>query len=133
MTPKLLISFCVALFLIVIPYLEINASHVFNPEWPAHARFHEVWQLTTNGLLGVFCLWLTWVKNEISIASVLCSCVMGGVAVAHFIGDYYGGSVLTGNLNTAILGLELAVFASLLVVILSLLAWYLHTKAKPNK
>lgn len=125
MISKLLISICVAVFLIVIPYLEVNVSHVFNPDWPPHARFHEVWQLTTNGLLGILCLWLTWVKNEIPMASVLCACVMSGVAVAHFSADYYGGSVLTGNLNTSILGLELAVFASLLVVILSFVAWYL--------
>ena len=43
-------SVCILVYMVLLPYLEWNASHVFNLAWPAHARFHEVWQLCTNAL-----------------------------------------------------------------------------------
>lgn len=56
MIPKIFITLGVLVYAIVVPYLEINASHVFNPEWVPHARLHEVWQLVTNCAIGVVAL-----------------------------------------------------------------------------
>lgn len=125
MIAKLLVSFGVLVFSVVIPVLEINDSHVFNPMWPAHARLHEVWQLTTHCALGVFCLWLTWVKAQIRIASVLSIIVMGGVLFAHLIEGSYGGSIQSGNISKTILGLDLAAFAAIVVIAMALVAHYL--------
>lgn len=130
MLPKIILTVCVSVFSVLIPYLEINASHVFNPDWIAHARFHEVWQLTTNILIGILCLWLIWIKNNIQIAGVLSIIVMGGVLFAHLIEESYGGSVLSGNLSKTILGLESAAFVALLVVLLAVIAIVLDYKSK---
>ncbi|MFT7186611.1 MAG: hypothetical protein ACI84K_002014 [Pseudohongiellaceae bacterium] len=59
MFPKLIITFSVILYAAVVPILEINATHVFNPGWAPLLRIHEVWQLLTNSSLGILCLWLT--------------------------------------------------------------------------
>lgn len=128
MIAKLLVSFGVLVFSVVIPILEINDSHVFNPMWPAHARLHEVWQLTTHCALGAFCLWLTWIKAQIRIASVLCIIVMGGVLFAHLIEGSYGGSIQSGNISKTILGIDLAAFAAIVVIAMSLMAHYLDGK-----
>lgn len=125
---KLLISLGVLFYLIVIPVLEWNQSHVFNSTWPPHARFHEVWQLATNMALGCVVLWLTWVRNQIVISAVISCCVMGGVIVSHVLSNYAGSSVQSGNIAKQVLGLELAVFVALLVVIMSILAAFLKAK-----
>src|SRR5690606_35893063 len=89
MIPRILITLGVAVYALVIPYLELNASHLLNEAWPAHARLHEAWQLTTNAAIGLIALWLAWGRNQIRIASLLNIAVMGGVLVAHlFEGSY---------------------------------------------
>jgi hypothetical protein len=37
-----------------------NESHVFNPRWPAHARFHGVVALTMTSTLAGINLWSLW-------------------------------------------------------------------------
>ena len=130
MIARILITLGVIIFSVVIPVLEINSSHVFNADWPAHARFHEVWQLTTNCGVGLFCLWLVWLKNKVQLASVLVSLVMGGVLVAYVTRNFYGGSVLSGNISKTVLGMEVAVFAAGIAVIMALGAAILESRTK---
>ena len=125
MISKVFISLGVAVYAIVVPYLEVNASHVFNDTWPPHARLHEVWQLTTNCAIGVFALWLTWARGEVRTASILNIAVMGGVLVAHALGGWYGGSIISGNVGKTVFGIELAVFAAGVAVILAVAAFLL--------
>lgn len=41
-----------------------NSSHVFNPDWSAHAKFHDIMLLTLlTGLLPLL-LWLLWRKSS---------------------------------------------------------------------
>ncbi|MCT7360612.1 MAG: hypothetical protein COB09_00960 [Thalassobium sp.] len=122
MIAKILISLGVLVYMVLIPYLEMNASHVFNPQWPGHARLHEVWQLTTNISLGLVALWLTWKEERIQMAGVISICVMGGVLVAHVTEGFYDGTLLSGNIAKTVLGLELAAFIALVVVLLSIVA-----------
>lgn len=122
MIAKILLTLGVLVYMVIIPFLEINPSHVFNPDWPAHARLHEVWQLSTNSALGIFCLWLTWVKKSLHMASMISILIMGGVLFAHAIEGSYGGSILSGNTSKTILGLELAAFAALVVITMIILA-----------
>jgi len=124
MIAKILISLGVLVYMVLIPYLEMNASHVFNPQWPGHARLHEVWQLTTNISLGLVALWLTWKEERIQMAGVISICVMGGVLVAHVTEGFYGGTLLSGNIAKTVLGLELAAFIALVVVLLSIVAMF---------
>lgn len=70
---RLLITLCVLVYAVLIPFLEWNDSHVFNPDWPPHARFHEVWQLFTHITLGLFALYLPWWKHSIKYAAIICS------------------------------------------------------------
>jgi hypothetical protein len=113
------------IYALVIPFLEVNASHVFNEAWPPHARLHEVWQLITNIGIGAIALWLAWGKAEIRIASMLNLAVMGGVLTAHALEGLYGGSINSGNIEATLLGLHVAVFAAGLVVVLSIAAFLL--------
>lgn len=130
MISRILITFCVTIFAVVVPILEINASHVFNSSWPAHARFHEVWQLITNCGIGLLCLWLVWLKNKVQLASVLVVLVMGSILLAHAIQGFYGGSVLSGNMSTTILGMELVAFAASVTIVIAVAAAILESRPK---
>jgi hypothetical protein len=110
MIKKIAITFSVILYAIVVPFLDINETHVWNPDWTPHARIHEVWQLITNSSIGIFCLWLVWCKKEVQLSTLLSLLVMGGFLLAFVLKDGYGGSMkyLDGSEKT-ILGINLAV------------------------
>lgn len=95
MLDKVLLTIGVLLYAAVVPYLEINDSHVFNPAWVAHARLHEVWQLFTNSSLGVIALWLIWFTQDgRGKASLIALLVTGGFLAAIALQDIYGGSMV---------------------------------------
>ena len=121
---KSIITFSIILYTIVVPFLEINATHVFNPDWTPHVRIHEVWQLITNSSIGLLCLWLVWVKKETKISSILSLLITGGFLLAYMLQEFYGGSMkyLDGSektllgVNIGVLGFGIA-FILLLTVI----------------
>ncbi|MCO5971272.1 DUF6640 family protein [Actinoallomurus soli] len=39
---------------------DLNRTHVFNPCWPPHARFHAASAVTTNAGWSLTSLWLLW-------------------------------------------------------------------------
>ncbi|MDI9245329.1 hypothetical protein [Marinobacter sp. CHS3-4] len=95
MLDKALITFGIVLYAVVVPYLEINDTHVFNSAWVAHAKLHEVWQLITNSSLGAVALWLTWFTADgRGKASLIALLVTGGFLAAFAMQDLYGGSMV---------------------------------------
>ncbi len=110
MIKKIAITLSVILYAVVVPYLDINETHVWNPDWTPHARIHEVWQLITNSSIGVLCLWLVWYKKEVRLSTLLSLIVMGGFLLAFFLKDGYGGSMkyLDGSEKT-ILGINIGI------------------------
>ena len=121
---KSIITFSVILYAFAVPYLEINDTHVFNPDWTPHVRIHEVWQLITNTSMGLFCLWLVWNKKEYKISTILSMMITGGFLLAYAIQDSYGGSMkyLDGSEKT-IAGINIGVLGfgiAFLLLIISL-------------
>ncbi len=107
---KPIITFSIILYAIVVPFLELNDTHVFNPDWTPHVRIHEVWQLITNTGMGILCLWLVWVKNETKISAMLSLLITGGFLLAYLLRNLYGGSMkyLDGSEKT-LLGINIGV------------------------
>lgn len=126
MFQRLLITFCVLLYAVGVPVLEINDSHVFNPNWTPHAKIHEVWQLTTNSALGVLSLWLIWKKSSVMLGAIISLAVTGGFLFAFAIRDLYDGSMkyLDGSektifdVNIGVAGFGLAILLLLLSIVL---------------
>lgn len=81
-------------FGLVVPILEISTSHVFNPDWPGHARMHDVWQLGSNILFSIFAVWLLVAKKDVLLASVINFFVVAPFTVAYIIRGAYGGDML---------------------------------------
>jgi hypothetical protein len=121
LSARILVTLGLLMFGLGVPILEINATHVFNPQWPAHARLHEVWQLATNSSLALLCLWLVWIRHELRLAAILSTLVTGGFFVAYALRDGYQGSmVLTDGSEKSLLGLNLGLAAFGLAI---LCAW----------
>ena len=111
MLDKILLTISIALYAIAVPYLEINDTHVFNPDWVAHARLHEVWQLITNSFLGAIALWLTWMSVDgRGKASVIALVVTGGFLAAYALKGLYGGSMVhSDGTEKTVLGINVGV------------------------
>lgn len=37
-----------------------NTTHIFNPNWPPHAKFHNAQTMLFGSVLGLLCLWFLW-------------------------------------------------------------------------
>lgn len=123
MLSKILSTFSVLVYALVVPYLEINQTHVFNPHWPSHARLHEVWQLITNSTIGAVSLWFIWKRQEVGRANLLTLLVTGGFMLAFVLRDYYGGSMLhSDGTERLLLGMNIGVFGFGFVLVVTLLS-----------
>jgi hypothetical protein len=71
MHPTLALSFItiVAVLTSFLAYVfDWNETHVFNPKWPPHAKFHNAQTLMLGPLLGAVSLWLLWHKHDLHSA-----------------------------------------------------------------
>ncbi|WP_347923958.1 hypothetical protein [Pontimicrobium sp. SW4] len=129
---KSIITFSIILYAVIVPFLEINATHVFNPDWTPHVRIHEVWQLITNSSIGLLCLWLVWVKKETKISALLSLLITGGFLLSFILKDSYGGSMkyLDGSEKT-LLGINIGVLGFGIAFLL--LVFTLITKSTKSK
>lgn len=60
---KSLVSF-IAVFTGVSPFVaDWNETHIYNPYWPPHAKFHNGQTMMFGVLLAVFSLYLIWRKK----------------------------------------------------------------------
>ncbi|PFH61275.1 hypothetical protein XA68_17788 [Ophiocordyceps unilateralis] len=39
---------------------DMNETHMYNPRWPPHAKFHNAQTITLAALLGLLILYFTW-------------------------------------------------------------------------
>ena len=126
----------------LVPVLaDFNATHVTNPTWDPHARFHIVWQVSSYVGVAAIGLYLIWFGpadgHRLLLASAFAVCMYGGFFTAVCTRRWYGGTLYSEN---GILPIRLtfrarhinadanvAVFASIVAVIvvpaLVLLAW----------
>ncbi len=83
----------------IIPmFVDLSPSHVFNAAWPAHARLHEVWLLSSGGMIALISLYLVWIARKeprsLGMATVLMIALLGGFFVAAATMDRYGGVLI---------------------------------------
>lgn len=66
---KTLLAFSIVVTVAVVVVADVfNPHHLFNPDWPAHARFHNVMQFTTLCLISVASLIALFGEQEPSRA-----------------------------------------------------------------
>ena len=40
-----------------------NETHIYNPNWPPHAKFHNAQTMLLGTVIGILSLWLLWFQN----------------------------------------------------------------------
>lgn len=113
MIRKLLFTLAILPFAVVTPVLEVSPTHVFNPDWPGHARLHDVWQLITHSAIAVYLTWLVWLRGREREGCVLALIVIVSFLVAHVLSPLYGGSMSHSD------GIELTFAAQAAVIVMA--------------
>ena len=76
----------------ILPILvDVNTSHLLNPDWDSHARVHEAWRLSTNFLVFSLGIFLLWSKNKEILAGLVSLCIHLGFVIAAILMPLYGG------------------------------------------
>ena len=102
--------------------LDIGNTHLFNPDWDAHARVHEVWRLSTNSLITILGLYLLWIKQREFLAALLSLCLIIGFWISVLLMPFYGGlPVGNGMDELAPLGIPLNIFSFVVVLLIQIL------------
>ena len=68
-----LVSIVAALTSFLAYVFDWNETHVYNPRWPPHAKFHNAQTLILGPLLGLSSLWFLWGEHQSGIAIVTAS------------------------------------------------------------
>lgn len=125
---RLMLTLATLVYVIALPWLELGDTHVWNPEWPPHARLHEVWQLATNAMIGLYALWRLWGRGDLLLPALLNGFVMGGFVLAYLLRAGYGDSMslFQGSSEPLLMGINLGLFGATLVLALSLAALMLE-------
>ena len=64
----------VAVLTLCLAYVfDWNETHVYNPKWPPHAKFHNAQTLLLGPLLGAVALWFLWNNHDLRSAALTCS------------------------------------------------------------
>jgi hypothetical protein len=117
----------------VIPLtVDLSPTHVLNPDWPAHARVHEVWLLSVGSSIALVALYFIWCYRRdtrlgVTLAGVLGVCNLGGFMFAAATADLYGGilvdpvtaPMMPGNDMIAGVPANLFAFSLALVILLA--------------
>lgn len=106
-----LLALCLAPIGVLVPLLEIGPTLVFNPDWPGHARLHEVWQLIANSTLCLLSLGLAWRRGSMVLPAILGLIPCLGFLAALALSPLYGGTMrhsdgtelALGGINVAVI------------------------------
>lgn len=116
-------------------FADWNSTHVFNPDWPPHARFHTVAGISMTVGLCVVSLWLIWRKSPDRRAAIM----VAALVPASYWGSFFLAAAIPGSGVedrpgdlARIFGLPLNLFVAAVLVILTL-AGYLVARRQSRK
>lgn len=94
---------------------DSDETHLFNPEWVGHARFHLVWQLGMMLFGGVVTMLLIWLPDPLRpihlyLASALLASNLFGFWAAVVLVKWYKGIIWVSRIHIKILGFDENVF-----------------------
>ncbi len=142
MTPKTLqlalkigVSALTAFYGFVPAFADLNETHLLNPLWSAHARFHGAWFLVFAAGVALVSLYLMWWRDEVFVPIFLGLMFAVGFWIATVFGPAYGGALVDPNGHThTIAGVETNMFlfsvvTTLLIAALGLAVWIWRGKS----
>jgi hypothetical protein len=117
---------------------DLSSTHLLNPSWVGHARFHLAWALVFMALSGLCNLYLIWFRRPQVLSSLYISwawqaCNIFGFWGAAVLERAYGGSIVDPEFHLVVMGLNENVFAFvMLTTILFISIVYLKAVLEPS-
>ena len=73
-----------------------NETHIYNSNWPPHAKFHNAQTMAMAGVLAVASLYFVWCKRGDASTNVLAAAILGVVYwVTQGLANFYPGVAWT--------------------------------------
>lgn len=94
---RVMLTVAVSVLGVLVPYLEYSPTHIFNPDWPGHAKLHDVWQLLTNSAFAAAAVFMAWTRQDLRLAARLGLVAPVAFLVSYFTMDLYGGSMVNSD------------------------------------
>lgn len=63
---------------------DYNASHLYNPKWPGHAKFHDGMTLGLSLLLGLMTIFFAWRKTGERVSAIIATSGFEGAYCLSF-------------------------------------------------
>lgn len=126
---RLIITFAAIATLVGPIGADLNPSHVFNPEWPPHARFHSVSSLAMTVGFSLIALWLTWRRSSEPRVSMLVAASVPVLAWgSFFIALLVPGSAVEDHPETLarVAGIPINVVVAAIFSLLAVLGYALY-------
>lgn len=133
-TGRVLLSVAAIATLVVPALADLNTSHIFNPQWTPHAKFHDIVLLCMTLGLSPIALWLLWRQSPDKQAGITVAALIPGIFWgAFFIAVLVPGSALTdqpGPPPLNILGVRMHpnIVLAGIVVVLTVLGYWLYRR-----
>lgn len=78
-TGKILITI-VALWATAGSYIfDWNRTHIYNPRWPPHAKFHNAQTMLLGTMIGLLSLWILWSQKNDKIAAIRLAVILASL------------------------------------------------------
>lgn len=120
---KVIVSLLTVFYGLVPAIADLNETHLLNPLWSEHARFHGAWFLAFAAGIALTALFLVWVRDEVVLPIVFGLMFAGGFWVATIFQSAYGGGLVDPNgFEQQIMGIESNLFLFSVVSVLFLAA-----------
>ncbi|MEL6574193.1 MAG: DUF6640 family protein, partial [Pseudomonadota bacterium] len=94
---KLAVTAITVFYGLVPAIADLNETHLFNPLWSDHARFHGAWFLAFTAGIAVIALFLIWVRDDVFLPIAFGLMFVAGFWVATVFGPAYGGALVDDN------------------------------------
>jgi len=142
---KVLLSLAVGLSAIVSTIVDLlpgKLGHVYNPEWPAHAVFHDIVMFLLLDWMAIVCLWLLWRKSTEPRIGALVSLllVLGFWSPFYYVTTLFPSASLSANpaeteaISVVVLGFRLYfnVMIGTALIVMALIGYGLFRRGEHN-
>ncbi|MEO0384172.1 MAG: DUF6640 family protein [Pseudomonadota bacterium] len=113
---------------------DLNETHLFNPLWSEHERFHGAWFLAFAAGIALIALFLIWVRDDVLLPIMFGLIFVAAFWVATVFGSSYGGALVDENgYVQRVLGIESNMFLFSVVGSLLLIALVLASRVSGER
>ena len=129
---RFVITFTLTATMVLPILIHWNRTHVFNPTWPGHARFHVVLGDCMMFGFSVVGLWLLWRKSpgqnvNVLVATLVPIIAWGSFFMASFLPD-------TGEERMPhVVGIPLNLFITGILLFVTVLGYSLYRRGLPKE